>query len=213
MADPELFFKDQLSVRSQAAIPTVFKTAYAAAESLIQESPILQVESARDNKGRVITWSVDLAIKRAIETGAISCEYRWQPFAKPTGRYLELIFSHSTASISQVDDPHRQPRNVVFRENARLNSPDLLTPLESEAPVVGRPHFILVHGYQTLEFAHFGIPSSRSKRAWAWLSPDLMKLPHAVPFEGPEVEDTDIDFNEVGLLKDEIERWVKDNDE
>lgn len=212
MADPLEFFKDQLPQVKWPTIPTVLTTAYAAAQDLIENSPILQVESARDNGGRVVTWAVDFGLKRAIENGSLPCDFRWCEFAKPTGRYLELKFSHSTASVSQVRNPKRQPRNVVFRENARLQSPDLLSVLEEEKPVTGLPHFFLVHGYQNLDFAYFGLPSPNSARKWEWQSDNLMRLPHILASEGPATEDTDIDLEELGLLKEDIERWMRDND-
>lgn len=213
MADPADFFKDQLPPRNWLTIPTVLRTAYAAATELVKNNPILQVESAEDNKGRLISWAVDFGLKRAVDNGSLPCDYRWRPFDKPTGRYLELRFPHSTASVSQVENPKRQPRNVVFRENARLRAPDLLSEIEEKEPLSGAPHFLLVHGYQELNFAHFGAPSATSKKMWGWLSDNLMTLPHEMPSEGPEPEDTDINLDELNLLKEDIERWMKDNDE
>ena len=122
MAKPDDFLKDQFPQRHWPVIPTVLKTAYAAADAVFKDNPILQVASALDNKGRIISFAVDHGLERAVESGAIDCDYRWRPFAKPTGRYLELRFSHSTASVSQVSEAKKQPRNVVFRENARLNN-------------------------------------------------------------------------------------------
>lgn len=212
MADPADFFRDQLPFRCWPTIPTILRTAYAAAQELTGSNPILQVESAEDNKGRLVSWAVDFGLKRAIVNGSLPCDYRWRPFAEPTGRYLELQFSHSTASVSQVKNPNRQPRNVVFRENARLRAPSLFSEFEESEPLSGAPHFILVHGHQDLNFAHFGSPSSTSKTKWTWLSQNLMKLPHELPAEGPDTEDTDVNFDELNLLKEDIERWMKDND-
>lgn len=212
MVDPFDFFKDQFPQRSWSTIPTVLRTAYAAAADLAASDPILQVESAEDNRGRLISWAVDLGMRRAIENGSLPCDFRWCEYAKPTGRYLELRFSHSTASISQVEDPKRQPRKVTFRENARLQTPNLFEDLEEPEPLTGAPHFILVHGYQQLNFAHFGLPSATSSKKWEWYSSNLMKLPHEMPAEGPPAEDTDTDFGEVGLLKQEIEKWRRDHE-
>lgn len=171
MADPADFFRDQLPFRCWPTIPTILRTAYAAAQELTGSNPILQVESAEDNKGRLVSWAVDFGLKRAIVNGSLPCDYRWRPFAEPTGRYLELQFSHSTASVSQVKNPNRQPRNVVFRENARLRAPSLFSEFEESEPLSGAPHFILVHGHQDLNFAHFGSPSSTSKTKWTWFAP------------------------------------------
>lgn len=211
MADSGDFFRDQLPTSSWPIIPTVLRTAYAAARELAESNPILQVESARDNHGRVVSWAVDFGLKRAVDSGSLPCECRWREFAKPTGRYLEMRFSHSTASVSQVEDPKRQPRNVVFRENKRLQAPSLFPEFEESEPLTGAPHFILVHGYQNLSFAHFGAPSSVSKREWTWLSRNLMNIPHEIASDLPGAEDTDVNLDELNLLKEDIERWIKDN--
>jgi hypothetical protein len=114
--------------------------------------------------------------------------------------------------VSQVEDPDRQPRKVVFRENARLRAQNMFEDFEEEEPLSGVPHFILVHGYQTLSFAHFGLPSATSSRKWEWSTENLMNMPHEIQAEGPPPEDTDTDFDEVNLIKEEIERWRRDND-
>lgn len=108
----ETFVKDQIKADQWSRVPTLLKTAYAAADDLVGGNPILQVKSAEDNKGRLISWAVDFALERAVETGNLHCDYWWRSFAEPTGRYLELRFEHSRVTVSQVADPRRQPRNV-----------------------------------------------------------------------------------------------------
>ena len=211
MVDPFNFFTDQFAQSKWSIIPTVLRTAYAAAEEIAANEPILQVPSAEDNRGRLISWAVDFGLQRAIENGSLSCDFRWCDYAKPTGRYLEMRFSHSTASISLVKDHQRQPRNVIFRENARLQTPNLFKELERAEPLTGAPHFILVHGYQDLKFAHFGLPSANSHKVWEWQSDNLMALPHQIPAVDLPTENTDTDFSEVGFLKQEIEKWRRDN--
>ncbi|WP_417814628.1 hypothetical protein [Thalassospira alkalitolerans] len=211
----ESFIKDQFPEKSWPVIPRVLRHAYAAADALIKDSPILNVSSAQDNRGRIVTFAVDLGFERAIETAAINCDYRWQEFERPTGRYLQMRFSHSTASISQVPRPSRQPRNVCFRENARLKNQFDLDFLEfrEEKMRSEEPHFLIIHGYQELAFAHLALPSSTSKSEYEWKSKNLMGMPHEIVAEGPGFEDTDFDFDEVDLLKEGIERWRRDNGE
>lgn len=213
MTSPEDFLKDQLPLRVWPVIPRTLRTAYAAIDDLVKDTPILQIESATDNKGRFISYAVDFGVRRAIESGALPCEYRWCNFTKPTGRYLELRFSHSTASISQVADSERQPRNVAFRENARLKNQGVfdLPEFEDEKRIVGVPHFFLIHGHQSLNFAHWGLPSATSPSRYTWLSRNLMKLPHEIESELPPAEDTDIDLDELSLIKEDIERWRRDH--
>ena len=179
MTSPEAFVQDQIPKSRWSAIPTILRTAYAAAGEMVRESPILQIESAIDNNGRLISYAVDFGFRRAIESGMIDCDYRWRPFARPTGRYLELRFSHSTASISQVSVAKTPPRKVVFRENARLRNQGLFPYPEfaEELVVSGLPHLLIVHGYQALNFAHIAVPSSGSGSEYVWRSRNLMNLP------------------------------------
>ena len=217
MTNPETFINDQFPRKDWPVLPTVYKTAYAAVDSMIQDTPIMNVKSAEDNKGRFISYAVDYGLERAIKNGSLNCDYNWKDYSKPTGRYLELIFSHSTASVSQVADPNRQPRNVVFRENARLRNQNFLpfAEFENDVYISGLPHFLLLHGHQTLDFAHLGVPSSTSKIKYTWLSPNLMAMPHEQPLseEIAPQEDTDFDLDELELLKEDIEKWIRDNDD
>lgn len=213
MTRPEDFIEDQIPLSQWSVIPTVLRTAYAAVDGLVEDSPLLQVESAKDNKGRLISWAVDFGLRRAIENGSLKCDYRWREFAQPTGRFLELRFSHSTASVSQVADPARQPRNVVFRENARLNNQFVfeLPEFEEEKKITGLPHFLLIHGHQTLDFAHIAMPSHLSKTRYSWRSSNLMRLPHEIASDKPATEDTDSALDDLQLLKEDIEKWRRDN--
>jgi hypothetical protein len=213
MTIAESFIRDQFPERNWPVIPRTLKLAYAAADALIKDSPILNVQSAKDNRGRIVSFAVDFGFQRAIETGAIDCDYRWHDFDRPTGSYLQMRFSESTASISQVSRANRQPRNVCFRENARLKNQFDFDFLEfrEEKMWSEPPHFLLIHGYQDLTFAHLAVPSPTSKLVYEWRSKNLMGMPHEIVAEGPGPEDTDFDFDEVGLLKEGIERWRRDN--
>jgi hypothetical protein len=209
----EQFLLDQMPTRYRALIPTTLKTAYGAVNLLIAQEPILQVVSAGQNKGRLVSFATDLGFERLIKTGQWPFEFRWRNFAKPTGRYLEVRLSHSVLSISQVNNPKKQPRSVVFRENARLNNEPFfdLEEFRDEREIRGLPHFLLVHGHQELTFAHLGVPHAQHDRNWIFRSGNLMLLPHVVTSEAPVVEDTE--FNAAITLKEEIEKWRKDHGE
>ena len=215
MLKADVFVRDQISPQLWPHFVTVLRTAYAAADDVIRDTPILQVKSAEDNKGRIIQWAVDFGLERAVEIGTLSCDCRWRPFAKPTGRYLELRFEHSRLTISQVENPKKQPRNVVFRDNARLGNGQggLFEDEKTDSAINDLPHILLVHGHQTLNFAHLAVPSPSSQSSYLWRSSNLLNVPHEVPAEGPAAEDTDYDLNEMKLLKERIEKWRKDNGE
>ncbi|MBO9135522.1 hypothetical protein J5289_01500 [Rhizobium sp. B230/85] len=214
MLHPEIFVKSQFPATYWSTVPTILKSAYAAVDDLFKDTPFLEAKSAEENRGRFITYAVDFGFERAIKSGTFDCDYRWKEFARPTGRYLELRFSHSTASVSQVSDPVCQPRAVVFRENARLRTQAIFpfAELEKEMEVSGLPHFLFIHGHQTLEFAHIGVPSATSNTKFSWRSPNFMKMPHAIgnPDE-VKPEDTDYDLDAVNLIKEDIEKWIRDN--
>jgi len=211
--NPKEFLEDQFPRRFWPLIPTTLRTAYKAAERLAASDPILQIESAKDNHGRVISWATDLGFKRLIETGQLPFDYRWQPFTQPTGRYLEIRLSHSVATISQVADPAAQPRSVRFRENGRVNNEPFfdLPEFEAEKEVTGLPHLLIVHGHQELNFAHLAVPHPQHHRNYRFRTNNLLRMPHEIPSEGPAVEDTDTDFDAMNLLKEEIEKWRRDH--
>lgn len=208
----ERFLFDQIPVVNRSLIPATLKTAYAAVRLLVQQEPILQVASAEDNRGRLISWGVDLAFERLIKTGQWRVEYNWKEFAKPTGRYLEIRLSHSVLSISQISNPKQQPRNVVFRENARLQNNQFLFPwMTGHQEVSGLPHFLLTHGHQELRFAHIAIPCAEHGRGYLYKTPNLLMMPHEVTGDEPEPEFTD--KAAIITLKEEIEKWQRDNGE
>ncbi len=118
----EAFLKDQISAPLRSLVPSTLKTAYEAAALLIEQEPILSVNSAKDNRGRIIQWAVDLGFERLVRSGQWPFDFRWSYFERPTGRYLEILPSHYIVTISQIDNPIKQPRDVSFRANKRLNS-------------------------------------------------------------------------------------------
>jgi hypothetical protein len=207
----ERFLLDQIPMRYRALIPTTLKLAYSAVGIMVTHEPILQTPSAEDNRGRLISWAVDFGFERLIKTGQWPVDCRWREFAKPTGRYLEMRLSHSVLSISQISDPRQQPRNVLFRENARLLNEQFLFPEmdAEERQVKGLPHFLMVHGYQELSFAHVAVPHIEHDRGYLYRTPNLMMMPHALPRDEPPPEDTDAEA--ILTLKEEIERWQRDH--
>lgn len=210
----EAFLRDQVPPALRALIPATLKTAYEAASRLIADEPILNVASAQDNRGRIVQWAVDLGFERLCLSGQWPFEPRWRYFERPTGRYLEIRPSHSVLTISQVADAKNQPRDVAFRENKRLSGQAWLRGLprpDDETPLGGEPHILLVHGYQELNFAHLGIPRGEHHKGYHYRSPNLMLMPHLVSTPEPPPEETDIEA--ILTLKDEIDRWRRDNAE
>lgn len=212
-----ILLNDQIPLKYRRLIPPKLKLAYEMVAQEYLDQPFLQVPTALDNKGRLISYAVDFAIKGLIDSQEWPVEYRWQTFARPTGRYLEIILPHSTVSISQVAFWQEQPRDVEFRRNARISNhqhhlfdgdkdPDFE---KASGPI----SLLLVHGYKQLEFAHFGIPHPFQGAGYIYQTPNLLRLLHeAAP---PDIPPPERQFNPDDLmsLKEEIERWRKDNGE
>jgi hypothetical protein len=204
MNQAEAFVLDQIPLVLRTKIPTALKTAYAAARAIIAEEAVLQVPTAEDNHGRIIQWAVDFGFHRLATSGEWPFEARWSWFEKPTGRYLELAASHSLITISQSADPKKQPRDVRFRENKRLSNQGVLAGFgDDDEAVLGLPHIILIHGYQQLDFAHLAVPNETHRKGWLYRTPIV----------APELPAEDTDIEAVMTLKEEIDRWRRDNEQ
>ena len=207
----EKFLLDQIPLSQRQMVAPTLKSAYGAAKLLAAQEAILQVQSASDNHGRVITWAVDHAFEKLLKSGQWPFDHRWRDFDQPTGKYLEIRMSHSVMSISQVARPGKQPRNVCFRENGRFkNEPFFdLREFDDTRSVHGLPHFLLIHGHQDLNFAHLAVPHSLHRRDWIYKTPNLLTMIHAVNDDLPPPEQTD--FDAAMELKQEIDKWRRDN--
>ena len=113
-------------------------------------------------------------------------------------------------------DPSVQPRDVRFRQNARLNNqPSFdLKDFADTRTIVGLPSFLMIHGHISrgeldMEFAHIGVPHPIHSRDYIYKTSNLMNMVHEVRSDVPPVEDTDTDA--VISLKEEIEKYRRDN--
>jgi hypothetical protein len=213
----ERFLLDQFPLKYRALIPGLLRTAREAVASVVKAEPILQVTSARQNYGRVVSWAVDHGVERLIRSRRWPVECRWKSFAQPTGKYLEVIFSHSVMSISQVSDATIQPRDVKFRENARLNNQRSFSFHQSlnERSSAGVPSFLLIHGKVALgelehDFAHVGVPHPEHKSDWIYRTKNLMDGIQVLDESLPPTEETDFD-EDLLSIKEDVEKWRRDN--
>jgi hypothetical protein len=211
--DPRQFTDDQIPHGLRPVIANALRTGYRTAERLWTEESWLQTPSATYNHGRLISWAIDYGLFKLVESGALPFDCSWEYFAQPTGRYLALRPSHSVITVSQIADPLKQPRNVVYRENRRVNNQPFfdLAEFASENEVSGEPHILLTHGHQSLNFAHLCVPDPVHSRGYRYRTENLIGLPYVVEPEGPHAEDTDSDFDNLGLLKDDIAQWRRDH--
>src|SRR4029077_1204844 len=107
--------------------------------------PLFSVQSAVINKGHVVAWAVDQQIERLLTSGQLPYDYRWSPFARPTGKFLQIRLQASTLSINPLSLATDVPRHAPFRQNRVLsNAPFLdLDGFEDESEINGLPHLIL----------------------------------------------------------------------
>ncbi len=207
----EAFLKDQISAPLRSLIPATLKTAYEAASLLIEQEPILSVKSAQGQSRSHYPMGRRSRFSASRPERQWPFDFRWTYFERPTGRYLEILPSHCVVTISQVDNPSKQPRDVRFRANKRLNSQGWLAGMSpDDQPSAGIPHVLLIHGHQTLNFAHLAIPKEEQQSGYHFRSANLMLMPHSVVSSEPPPEDTDIEA--VVTLKEEIDKWRKDNE-
>ncbi|KQY95922.1 hypothetical protein ASD21_05275 [Caulobacter sp. Root1455] len=210
MDQAEAFLFDQVPPSRRALIPTALKTAYAAAAAHIDDTPFLKVPSVQ--RGRIVQWAVDYGLAGLIQSGQWDADFRWRYFEKPTGQYLEVLLSHSVVTVSQVAEPEKQPRDVRFRANRRLRNQGWLKGLpdpSGKVETLGVPHILLVHGHQDLNFAHLGLPNEDHAKGYLYRTPNLMQMPHEVAAPLYPIEDTDVEA--VMTLKEEIDKWRRDN--
>lgn len=167
----------------------------------------------RGERGRIISYAVDRGFSRLVESGALPFDMSWESFGRPTGKFLALRPSHSVITISQIVEPHKQPRNVVFRQNARVsNQPFLDIPgLVSEKEIGGEPHILLTHGHQDLNFSHLCIPDPVHSFGYRFRTENLLHQPHEISSVGPPPEDTDVDPDALASLKEEVDKFRKDH--
>ena len=205
---PSHFLEDQIGPAHRSLIPTTLRQAYAAADIEAKASPILNVRSAKDQRGRFRTWSVDLAFQRLIDGGRWPFDYDWAEYDQPTGHYLRIRLPQSIMSISLVDCAKHPPRSVRFRENNALGNADyLFAEMNEERRITGLPSFVLAHGHTQPTFAHIGMAHPTRNR-WLYRTPNLMKTPHAVASDVPPIEAEDEEA--ILELRERIERTVRD---
>src|SRR5882724_12163263 len=147
------FVLDQIPLKVQRLFPPKLKLAYEAVDQVFAGNPMLQIPTARDHRGRFISWAVEWSIKGLIDSGEWKVDYKWQLYALPTGHYLEVRLPHSTLSINQVKFWQEQPRDVLFRENARLGNVQMdMWKKDADEEDVQDAHgplsLLLVHGYK-----------------------------------------------------------------
>jgi hypothetical protein len=204
----------EISAKYQADIPEAIKRAYKSVDLLMDDVGFLKTPGAQNSKGHLIQNAVEFQLMRLIETGIWPFDFHWENFAKPTGKYLQILPKNTVITVNRLQKDSQFPRNAKFRNNQRLNNdPQQFQlfnddePEESEAQ--GRPHLILGHGYHEPTFAHIYIPHSQYK-IWNWSTRNLFDLPYSITSDIPPVERPATKGEPE--IKEEFKEWLLKNE-
>jgi hypothetical protein len=211
-AKAKAFLDNQLPAKYRAELPQAFVSAYQAVEVLAKDEPILNVESARINRGHLRAWGADLAVERLLRSGKWPFDFDWANYGRPTGKWLRVRLPSSTLSISQVARPKLIPREADFRTNNVLNNMPFLDigDFRDEEKIRGLPHFLLAHGYQGLDFIHVGLPHPHAAdHGYIYQTPNLLNQVRTIEADLPPPEAADAQA--VVELVEELKKWWQDN--
>jgi hypothetical protein len=209
-ANPALDFLDEhfpFPVRRQ--VPGALRRAYHLVDDLVGKTHWLRSPSARFQRGDLIVLAVEHEFEKLALAGVLPFDPVYEEYAAPTGKHLVLRNGRACVTINQIAD-RKKPRKAVFRNQLGLPNKDFL--FEEWNQEIrnrqGARHALLLHGYQDLNFALFGVPDPSASRLIEWTD-NLLKIPHPMagsaeegPRESPDPESMEA-----------IIRLVNDNDD
>jgi hypothetical protein len=207
------FVNEEFPRALQALLPEALRRAYEQVAELMADTSFLAMEGASTTSGVLIKDSVDHQLIKLIDSGKLPFDYMWDSHARPTGKHLKLLPKNTVITMSQLQQPKQFPRRAVFRNNQRLNNrePQMLLfkndLQDSLDDTRGRPHMVLGHGYQELNFACIYVPHSHQKH-WNWRTPNLLEQPYTVSSDLPPVEQA-ADESEP-TIKEEFLEWRRE---
>ena len=207
------FVNEEFPPALQALLPEALKRAYEQVRQLMADTSFLSTEGAQKTSGYLIQDSVDYQLIQLINTGKLPFDFTWDSHARPTGKHLKLLPKNTVITVNQLQQAKQFPRHACFRNNQRINNKDpqmlLFKNDQQEAldDLRGRPHLVLGHGYQDLNFACIYVPHSHKKQ-WNWRTPNLLNLPHSLSSDLPPVEQYTDDTEPT--IKEEFLVWRRE---
>jgi hypothetical protein len=167
-----------MSVRRQ--VPVALRRAYGAVDEVMSTTAWLQTPGAKFHRGDLIVHAVEYELQKLTQSGALPFEASWEHYAAPTGKHLVLRNHETRITINQIDD-RRKPRKAVFRDSFGLpNMGFLFDEWNQESQErAGLKHTLLLHGYQSLQFAFFAIPDPARNRLIEYTD-NLLKIPYPI---------------------------------
>jgi hypothetical protein len=215
----EQFVDEEWPRRYRPLIPAALFRAYALADEAIEQFAFLRTPGGRYQRGDLIMVAASYEFEQLLETGRLPFDGAWEYFARPTGRHFVMRTHRARITTSQVEDPSKKPRRAIFRANfAELNEVSLFEEINEQRRLQReeierdneRRLIHILHGYQTLDFAHLAYPHPERNRH-IYRSANLLNLPRSIddpdlpppegPFDSPDPE-----------ALERIERHLRDND-
>jgi hypothetical protein len=211
---PAEFLEAEFAPTLHALVPAALRRAYASADAAIDQIPFLQTQGGRLQRGDLIVIATEYEFWRLIERGSLNFACSWEPYARPTGLHLVMRTPNARVTINQVQDPDRRPRDADFRSNYAISNEQSLFEEDNRRAEAENnlKHILLLHGYQTLTFAHLALPSATGPRH-LYRTPNLFDRPHEETGPvGPGPNDEGpLDSPDPGALE-HIARTIADND-
>jgi hypothetical protein len=176
---PAEFLEQEFPSGLHPLVPGALRRAYASADAAIDQIQFLQTKAGFLQRGDLIVLATEYEFWRLIENGSLDFDYSWEPYARPTGLHLVMRTPNARVTISQVQDPDRQPRSADFRSNYAVSNERSLFEEDNRAADAENAlkHILLLHGYQALTFAHLALPSARGPRH-IYRTPNLFGRPY-----------------------------------
>jgi hypothetical protein len=117
----------------------------------------------------------------------------------------------SRITLAQVEHPGQKPRNAAYRDEFAVpNSVYLFEEMNEEVRREDGLRLIhIIHGYQTLNFAHLALPHPKQNKN-VWTSPNLMKIPHEITTDLPPAEGPSDSPTPEGI--ENLERRMRDDE-
>lgn len=176
------FLDEEFPDELRRLIPTALKRAYSIADRVMHSEAFLRTPGGLFQRGDLVALSAQYELERLALSGSLPFRCTWEDYARPTGKHLVIWTARAKLTVSQIPDPEKKPRQAIFRDNYGLGNMRFLFDFMNEEAKLRNEakHILLIHGYQSLAFAHLTYPHP-DRNEHVYSSDNLMKMVHAVP--------------------------------
>ncbi|WP_370931741.1 hypothetical protein [Bartonella sp. DGB1] len=213
MIHPEDFIKTRIPIKDKIILMQCVNEGHKVIRNMRKDDLALGLPMVNNMKCYFLSIGVHFVIQRNIESGILPFTCGWKNFAKPTGKYLEIIGHGFTFSINSVANCNKPPKKAIFREQKLVGNKTLFNYQENcFADIIYEPypHFILTFsssGY-SLNDLRIGLPANYKRSQWEWVSNNWLHEPHLVTGTSAEIENTSYNPEDMNLLKETLKSSV-----